>query len=126
MTQGREPNTPELFNSSRDFCDKILPETSIYRLLYEHGDAFFPDAFFEDLFSRRGRQSVPPRIVATVMVLQRLEGLSDREAVERFTFDARCKIRLWRARCKLSGVRAHRAGGDARAACPLGEAAPNL
>lgn len=34
---------------------------------------------------------MPPRIVATVMVLQRLEGLSDREAVERFTFDVRWK-----------------------------------
>jgi len=34
---------------------------------------------------------VPPMIVAVVMVLQRLEGLSDREAVERFAFDARWK-----------------------------------
>ena len=34
---------------------------------------------------------MPPRIVAVVMVLQRLEGLSDREAVDRFTFDARWK-----------------------------------
>jgi Transposase domain (DUF772) len=34
---------------------------------------------------------VPPMIVAVVMVLQRIEGLSDREAVERFAFDARWK-----------------------------------
>ena len=34
---------------------------------------------------------MPPRIVATVMTLQRLEGLSDREAVERFSFDLRWK-----------------------------------
>ena len=34
---------------------------------------------------------MPPRIVATVMVLQRLHGLSDREAVEAFEFDARWK-----------------------------------
>ncbi len=91
MTQGRGPDTPDLFNSSRDFCERVLPGTSIYRLLYEHGDAFFPDALFDDLFSWRGRRSVPPRIVATVMVLQRLEGLSDREAVDRFSFDARWK-----------------------------------
>jgi hypothetical protein len=44
---------------------------------------------FADLFSDRGRRSVPPSVVATVMVLQRLEGLSDREAVERFAFDTR-------------------------------------
>jgi Transposase domain (DUF772) len=30
---------------------------------------------------------VPPSILAVVMVLQRLEGLSDREAVDRFAFD---------------------------------------
>ena len=38
--------------------------------------------------STRGRRSVPPRIVAVVMVLQRLFGLSDRDAVESFEFDA--------------------------------------
>jgi hypothetical protein len=37
-------------------------------------------------------------VVATVMVLQRLEGLSDREAVERFTFDAR-----WRYAAGVGG-----------------------
>ena len=38
-----------------------------------------------------GGAAVPPMIVAVVMVLQRIEGLSDREAVERFAFDARWK-----------------------------------
>ena len=46
---------------------------------------------FADLFCDIGRRSVPPMIVAVVMVLQRLEGCSDREAVERFCFDARWK-----------------------------------
>ena len=34
---------------------------------------------------------LPPMIVAVVMVLQRIEGCSDREAVDRFTYDARWK-----------------------------------
>jgi Transposase domain (DUF772) len=34
---------------------------------------------------------VSPQIVATVMVLQRFEGLSDREAVDHFAFDMRWK-----------------------------------
>ena len=34
---------------------------------------------------------MPPMIVAVVMVLQRIEGCSDREAVDRFCFDARWK-----------------------------------
>ena len=43
------------------------------------------------MFCDVGRRSVPPMIVAVVMVLQRLEGCSDREAVERFAFDVRWK-----------------------------------
>src|SRR5215216_2369956 len=53
---------------------------------------------FADLFAADGRRSVPPSVVATVMVLQRLEGLSDREAVERFTFDVR-----WRYAAGVGG-----------------------
>ena len=34
---------------------------------------------------------MPPRILAVVMVLQRLNGLSDREAVDAFDFDLRWK-----------------------------------
>jgi hypothetical protein len=41
----------------------------------------FPDELFADLFTDIGRRSVPPMIVAVVMVLQRIEGLSDREAL---------------------------------------------
>jgi Transposase DDE domain/Transposase domain (DUF772) len=47
---------------------------------------------FEDLFaSGRGRPSLPPELVASVLVLQTLHGLSDREAVEAVTFDLRWK-----------------------------------
>ena len=58
-----------------------------------HRECFrlFPDEMFADLFTDVGRRSVPPMIVAVVMVLQRIEGCSDREAVDRFAFDARWK-----------------------------------
>jgi transposase len=46
---------------------------------------------FADLYSSRGRRSVAPRVMATVMVLQRFEGLSDSEAVDRLRFDLRYK-----------------------------------
>src|SRR5207247_10665334 len=46
---------------------------------------------FADLFCDVGRRCVPPMIVAVVMVLQRIEGCSDREAVERVQFDLRWK-----------------------------------
>lgn len=71
------------------FCGEALPANSIFAFLHEHREVLFPDDMFADLFAAVGRRSVPPSVVATVMVLQRLEGLSDREAVDRFSFDAR-------------------------------------
>jgi hypothetical protein len=70
-----------------------LPEGSVYRLLAEHGGALFGDEYFADLFkvSTRGRPTVPARVVATVMLLQAYEGLSDREACDRLAFDLRWK-----------------------------------
>ena len=69
---------------------RVAPD-SIWVLLHHEGHRLFPDEMFADLFSERGRRSIPPQIVATVMVLQRLFGRSDREAVEAFEFDARWK-----------------------------------
>jgi hypothetical protein len=69
----------------------LLPEKSIFRLLGRDSHRLFPDDDFSDLFTDTGRRSIPPRIVAVVMVLQRLRGLSDREAAEAFAFDARWK-----------------------------------
>lgn len=90
MTVGRTPKQEPLYNSPRELCAKEGPK-SVYRMLAEHGAALFPDEAFADLFDGRGRRSVPPQVVATVMVLQRLEGLSDREAVERVQYDIRWK-----------------------------------
>ncbi len=73
-------------------CDKALPATSIFAFLYAQREVLFPEGLFADLFAADGRRSVPPSVVATVMVLQRLEGLSDREAVERFIFDVRWRV----------------------------------
>lgn len=89
MTLGRSPSSGS--GSSTGFCAERLSPTSIYGLLHREGDRLFPDEAFADLFQDIGRWSVAPRIVAVVMVLQRLEGLSDREAVDRFSFDLRWK-----------------------------------
>jgi Transposase DDE domain/Transposase domain (DUF772) len=70
-------------------CEAELPERSIYRLLYAERDRLFPDELFADLYVHHGRRSVPPSILAVVMVLQRLEGCSDREACDRFCYDLR-------------------------------------
>jgi hypothetical protein len=91
VTLGRAPHQAAIFQPSSAFCDGKLSPASIYSLLHRDCHKLFPDEAFADLFKDVGRRSVPPRIVAVVMVLQRLEGLSDRDAVERFTFDLRWK-----------------------------------
>ncbi len=71
----------------------LVPVGSVYAFLGEHRRRLFPDAMFSDLFpSRRGRPSVAGDVVATVMVLQSLEGLSDRDAVDAFRTDLKWKV----------------------------------
>jgi hypothetical protein len=91
MTLGSTPRQGDVFRSTTEFCAPRVRADSIYALLHRECFALFPDELFADLFADLGRRSVPPLIVAVVMVLQRLEGLSDREAVERFTYDTRWK-----------------------------------
>ena len=91
MTLGKSPTSEDAFRSGTSFCRDHVSATSIYALLYRESHRLFPDEAFADLFADIGRASVPPRIVSVVMVLQRLEGLSDREAVDRITFDLRWK-----------------------------------
>ena len=91
MTVGLAPRQADLLVGSALVCDGRVGESSIWAVLHRECHRLFPDEMFADLFSERGRHSVPPSIVAVVMVLQRLFGLSDREAVEAFRFDARWK-----------------------------------
>ena len=89
MTLGVASRQGSLLDDMSEFCDKSLAKDSIYSFLRRERDRLFPDDAFADLFAENGRRSVPPSVVATAMVLQRLEGLSDREAAERYAYDAR-------------------------------------
>jgi hypothetical protein len=91
MTAGTTPKQVDLLCGTAAVCEGRVGQQSVWAVLYRKGDRLFADELFADLFAEVGRRSVPPRIVATVMVLQRLQGLSDREAVEAFSFDARWK-----------------------------------
>ena len=90
MSLGLTPTQANVFTTT-SFCDGRVAPDSIYGLLHRECFRLFPDQLFADLFREVGRRSVPPMIVAVVMVLQRIEGCSDREAVDRFTYDARWK-----------------------------------
>jgi transposase len=76
----------------------LLPAGSVFAFLAEHRHRLFPASMFDDLFpSGRGRPSIAPEVVAAVLVLQTLHGLSDREAAEAVTFDLR-----WKAACGVA------------------------
>jgi Transposase domain (DUF772) len=98
MSLGLAERQGNLLDDLDRFCDQALAEGSIYSVLHRERDKLFPDEFFADLFSGKGRRCVPPSVVAVVMVLQRLAGLSDREAAEHFAFDAR-----WRYAAGVGG-----------------------
>ena len=73
----------------------LLPQGSVFAFLAGHRQRLFPAEMFADLFpSGRGRPSVPAEVIASVIVLQTLHGLSDREAADAVTFDLR-----WKAAC---------------------------
>lgn len=75
----------------------LLKSDSVFAFLAAHRGELFPEEMFADLFpSRRGRPSVPAEVMASVIALQALHGLSDNETVEAVTFDLR-----WKAACGL-------------------------
>ena len=76
----------------------LLKPGSVFAFLAEHRGRLFPEAMFADLFpSGRGRPSLPGDVIATVITLQALHGLSDAETVEAVTFDLR-----WKAACGMA------------------------
>jgi IS5 family transposase len=77
---GRSEPNAELLDAA-GLCRQLVPEGTVEAFLADHRRELFPDELFGDLFpSGRGRPSIPGDVVASVMVLQALEGLSDREA----------------------------------------------
>jgi len=68
VTLGLAQRQGDLLDDVTRFCDESLGESSVYAVLHRERDRLFPDELFADLFSRRGRRSVPPSVVATVMV----------------------------------------------------------
>ena len=65
----------------------------MFALLAQHRRVLFPTEMFADLFpSGRGRPSVPADIAASILVLQALHGLSDREAMAAVRTDLRWKV----------------------------------
>ena len=72
-----------------------LPEGSFFALLAEHGDRIVCDSDFAECYSQRmGRPSIPPSLLAKVMLLQHRTGASDEQAMECVAWDLRWKVAL--------------------------------
>jgi hypothetical protein len=71
-----------------------LPEGSFFALLAEHGDRIVRDEDFAECYSRMGRPSIPPALLAKVMLLQHRAGVSDEQAMECVAWDLRSKVAL--------------------------------
>jgi IS5 family transposase len=90
--QGKSDPNAEFLDAAA-LCAHLVPAGSVYAFLAEHRRALFGDEYFVDLFpSGRGRPSVPADVVATVMVLQALEGLSDRDAAHQLRTNIAWKV----------------------------------
>ena len=116
--QGHSDSNRELLDAAA-LCRQLIPPGSVEAFLADHRHELFPDEMFEDLFpSGRGRPSIPSDVVASVMVLQALEGLSDRDAAralrDRISWKVACGLALddegfdfsvltyWRSRLRKS------------------------
>ena len=95
--QGTSDSNPELLDAMA-LCGHLVARDSVHWFLAEHRQRLFPDDMFGDLFgSGRGRPSVPADVIATVMVLQALEGLSDREAINQLRNSISWKVAAGRS-----------------------------
>ena len=90
--QGRPLDERELLDAE-SVAGHLVEAGSVFALLAQHRRVLFPTEMFADLFpSGRGRPSVPADIAASVLVLQALHGLSDREAMAAVRTDLRWKV----------------------------------
>ncbi|MGH3675586.1 MAG: IS1182 family transposase [Mycobacterium sp.] len=95
--QGRSESQREILDAE-SVAGHLLKPGSVFGLLAAHRRELFPDEMFTDLFpTGRGRPSVPADVMAAVITLQALYGLSDSETVDAVTFDLR-----WKTACGLA------------------------
>src|SRR5215213_3282241 len=72
-----------------------LPAGSFFALLAEHGHRIVRDEDFAECYSaERGRPSIPPSLLAKVLLLEYRTGCSDEQAMESIAWDLRWKIAL--------------------------------
>lgn len=83
-----------MFEADNLYLDYVGKNT-FYGFLASQRGNIFSDAQFADLYCLdNGRSSVPPSLLATTLLLQSYDGVSDEEAKARADFDIRWKVAL--------------------------------
>lgn len=84
----------DLAGGEHPYLDHVRRD-SFYSFLASHREELFSDEDFADLYCPdNGRPSVSPSLLATALLLQAYEGVSDEEAKARADFDLRWKVAL--------------------------------
>jgi len=91
---GKRSKQKGLFKADNMFLEYVGKDT-LYGFLAEWRNKLFNDEDFADLYCEdNGRKSVPPSILATALILQTFDKVSDEEAKNRADFDMRWKVAL--------------------------------
>jgi hypothetical protein len=92
---GRRSDQRGFFEADVQYLD-VVGEDSFYGFLAGLRGELFRDADFADFYAEegRGRPSRPPSMLATALLLQTYDRVSDQEATERAAFDLRWKVAL--------------------------------
>src|SRR5437764_6809999 len=91
---GKRGRQRGLFEADTLYADFVGRETFYGWLAAQRGE-LFPDELFLGLYvAGWGRPSVPPSVLATALVLQTYDGVSDDEATRRAAYDLQWKVAL--------------------------------
>jgi len=83
-----------LFEADTLYADFVGRDTFYGWLASQRGELFRDEGFLGFYIDGWGRPSVPPSLLATALVLQTYDGVSDEEATQRAAYDLRWKVAL--------------------------------
>jgi len=94
MTLGRRSGQGSLFGPDPFLTQRVGKDSFYGFLASQYGKLFNDDEFAELYTLHNGRPSVPPSLLATALLLQTYDRVSDEEAKLRADFDLRWKVAL--------------------------------